>query len=77
MPTVRNAVDQVGGVMDRLTLSPTEVTRLEHLWQYHRRDCHHNGDVVIEYRSGGGIGTVTVLICGCKKELDITSYSEW
>jgi hypothetical protein len=56
---------------------PKEMDKLVNLWEFHRKDCDHKGAAAIEYRSGGGIGTVTVVICGCKKELDITDYHAW
>jgi len=58
-------------------ISPKEMTKLSHLWEFHRVNCDHKGDVKIELRSGGGIGTRTIVICGCKKEIDVTDYFSW
>lgn len=60
-----------------LTMNSKEMDKLVNLWEFHRKDCNHQGDVKIELRSGGGIGTVTIVICGCKKELDVTDYFSW
>lgn len=54
-----------------------EMDKLANVWEFHRFDCRNDGDVTIEYRSGGGIGTKTVAICGCGKEIDITDYFSW
>ena len=58
-------------------LSPNEMNELSHLWNFHRFDCHHHGDMKIEMLSGGGIGTVVMATCGCGKEMDVTDYSSW
>jgi hypothetical protein len=63
--------------MNKMTLGERELTKLANLWDFHKCDCNHRGDVTLEYRSGGGIGTVTVAICGCGKELDITDHTSW
>jgi hypothetical protein len=60
-----------------ISLGSVEVDKLTHLWEDHRRKCSNRGDARIELRSGGGIGTVTVLICGCGKELNVTDYGAW
>lgn len=60
-----------------MTFGPKEMDRISHLWEFHRKDCDHRADAIIEYRSGGGIGTVVVVICGCGKELDVTDYFSW
>jgi hypothetical protein len=57
-------------------LDPNEIARFMTLWNFHRTDCKHNGDVVIEQR-GCAIGTAAIVICGCGKELDITDYASW
>ena len=64
----------------RLSLGPKEMDKLCHLWEFHRNGvncCEHKGDVKVEYRSGGGIGTATFVICACGKEMDITDYFSW
>jgi hypothetical protein len=60
-----------------VALTPKEMDKLSHLWEFHRRDCDNKGGVKIEHRDGGGIGTVTVAICGCGKELNVTDYGCW
>jgi len=60
-----------------MNLRPRELDKLAHLWEYHRFDCANRGDAKIELRSGGGIGTVVVVICGCGKEFDVTDYHSW
>jgi hypothetical protein len=63
--------------MTGIRLYPSEMTKLANLWEFHWRDCRNQGDVKIEHRSGGGIGTRTVVTCRCGVELDITDYSMW
>ena len=63
--------------MDRLTLQPREMDKLAHQWDFHRFDCRNDGDMKIEYRYGGGIGTKVVAICGCGREMDVTDYRSW
>ena len=58
-------------------LSPKEMDKLAHLWEFHRLDCHHLGDMKIEMLSGGGIGTVVMAKCGCGREIDVTDYLSW
>ena len=61
-------------------LGTKEMDKLVHLWEFHRDGCggcENRKDVKIEQRSGGGIGTVTVFICGCGREVDITDYHSW
>jgi hypothetical protein len=60
-----------------VVLDISELEKAITLWNFHRTDCDHKGCVKIQHRSGGGIGTVTVVICGCGKELDVTDYSSW
>lgn len=60
-----------------LTLQPKEMNKLANLWDFHREDCAASGTVKIEHRSGGGIGTATVVTCGCGKEMDVTNYLSW
>jgi hypothetical protein len=60
-----------------VVLQPREMDKLAHLWDFHRFECHHNGDMKIEHRPGGGIGTKTVAICGCGREMDVTDYESW
>ena len=62
---------------DKFTLQPTEMMKLANIWEFHRKDCHDQADVLLEYRSGGRIGTAVFAICGCGKEMDITDYSSW
>jgi hypothetical protein len=58
-------------------LSLLEMYLLNRSWMDHRTKCDHNGDVTLDHKSGGGIGTVTHLTCGCGKIMDITDYSSW
>ena len=60
-----------------VVLDPKEMDKLAHLWEFHRSDCHHGGDMKIEMLSGGGIGTKTLATCGCGKEMDVTDYFSW
>jgi hypothetical protein len=60
-----------------VSLSPKEMDKLANLWEFHRTDCHDRKDMKIEYRPGGGIGTVMMAVCGCGKELDVTDYFSW
>ena len=60
-----------------MDLQPTELTKLSNLWDHHRHYCHDRGDVKIEYKDGGGIGTRVVATCGCGREFDCTDYSSW
>jgi hypothetical protein len=63
-----------------ISLSPKEMDKLAHLWEFHRNfmaGCKHNGCVKIELLSGGGIGTVVMVTCGCGKEIDVTDYYSW
>ena len=62
---------------DTMNLGPREMDKLVYLWEFHRCTCNHQGDACIELRSGGGIGTVVVVICGCGKEIDVTDYNSW
>jgi hypothetical protein len=59
-----------------LRLYPKEMDKLSRLWEFHKFDCSHQGVVRLEHRSGG-IGTVTVVTCGCGKEMDVTDYGSW
>lgn len=61
-------------------LNPEEMSKLIHLWEFHRlgvAGCKHEGDAKLEYKSGGGIGTVIIVTCGCGKEMDVTDYHSW
>jgi len=58
-------------------LDPKELDKLSHIWDFHRSDCKHEGFAKLEQRDGGGIGTATILICGCGREIDITDYLSW
>lgn len=58
-------------------LSPKEMDKLAHLWEFHRTDCHNTGDMKVCMLSGGGIGTVIMATCGCGKEMDVTDYHSW
>ena len=63
-----------------ITISPKEMTKLTHLWEFHRNcldGCKHEGDVNIQLLPGGGIGTVVVATCGCGKKMDVTDYHSW
>jgi hypothetical protein len=60
-----------------ITIGAKEMTKLAWLWDFHRDDCKHDGDMKIELRPGGGIGTAVVAVCGCGKELDVTDYYSW
>jgi hypothetical protein len=60
-----------------ISLSPKEMDKLVNLWEFHRSDCDHKGDMKIELRSGGGIGTVVMAVCACGKEMDATDYFSW
>ena len=60
-----------------MTISPREMDKLLWAWEFHRRDCTHQGDAKIEYASGGGIGTRLLLTCACGKEMDATDYHSW
>lgn len=60
-----------------VTLNPKEMDKLTHLWEFHREDCSDKRDMKIEHSSGGGIGTVTMAVCGCGKEMDVTDYLSW
>lgn len=62
---------------DRVVLAPNEMDKLVHLWEFHRIDCDHQGDVSIALLPGGGIGTVVAARCGCGKEMDVTDYHSW
>ena len=31
----------------------------------------------IEYKSGGGVGSVVIATCGCGKEMNVTDYRSW
>jgi len=61
----------------QVILSPKEMDKLITLWNFHRTDCDHQGNITITLLSGGGIGTVVMARCGCTKELDVTDYSSW
>lgn len=64
----------------KIKIEPSEMDKLCHAWEFHRKafkECVDKRDVTIEYRSGGGIGTRTFLVCGCGKEVDITNYHSW
>lgn len=74
---VRQSYSLVAEKDTHMILYCTEVTKLSNLWDHHRRDCKHEGGVKIELASGGGIGTRTIVTCGCGKELDITDYLNW
>ena len=60
-----------------VVLSPKEMDKLVSLWEFHRGDCRHQGDMKIEMLAGGGIGTVIQATCGCGKEIDVTDYFSW
>jgi hypothetical protein len=60
-----------------IVISPKEMDKLAHLWEFHRASCEHKGDMKIELRSGGGIGTVVMGKCGCGKEMNATDYFSW
>jgi hypothetical protein len=60
-----------------INISPKEMDKLAILWENHRYDCKHQGDMKIELLLGGGIGTVVKATCGCKHEMDITDYYSW
>lgn len=60
-----------------LKLSPKEMDKLTHIWEFHRADCDNKADAKIETRSGGGIGTKIIAVCGCGKEMDATDYFSW
>ena len=60
-----------------MTLGTREMDKLAWLWEFHRKNCQHQGDMKLEYRLGGGIGTATIAICACGQELDITDYFSW
>lgn len=60
-----------------VVLEPKEMDKLVNLWEFHRNSCEHKGDAKIEHLSGGGIGTVTKVTCGCGKEMDVTNYLSW
>lgn len=60
-----------------VVLSPKEMDKLANLWEFHRFECHHRGDMKIEHSSGGGIGTVTTATCGCGKQMNVTDYLSW
>lgn len=60
-----------------ITLSPKEMDKLAHLWEFHRDDCDHKGDMKIELLAGGGIGTKVLATCGCGREMDVTDYHSW
>lgn len=66
-----------GSFVALLRLSPKEMDKLAWLWQFHRKDCDHKGDVKLELSRGSGIGTTAIATCGCGKELDITDYYSW
>ena len=61
----------------KLLLGPKEMTKLANQWELHRTDCNHQGDMKIEYASGGGIGTRILATCGCGKVMDVTDYHSW
>lgn len=60
-----------------VTLSPKEMDKLVHLWEFHRQNCDSKADAKIELRPGGGIGTVVMGVCGCGRELNVTDYLSW
>ncbi len=60
-----------------VTLSPKEMDKLSHVWEFHRAYCTHVGNVKIEHLTGGGIGTVTKATCGCGAKMDVTDYYAW
>lgn len=60
-----------------IVLRPIEMEMLAGWYSMHNIFCHSQGDVVIEHKSGGGIGTVTVARCGCGNEINITDYESW
>lgn len=55
-----------------MNISPREMDKLSHMWDFHRFDCHNKGDMKIELRDGGGIGARVIGVCACGKELDAT-----
>jgi len=59
-----------------LTATPQELDRLGHLWEHHRFDCHHHGNVMIE-EIPGSIGTTKKVTCGCGEVFNITDYNSW
>lgn len=61
----------------KISMNPKEMTKLTHLWEFHRAECDHKGDAYVELRSGGGIGTATFVVCACGKEMNVTDYHSW
>ena len=59
-----------------LILTPKEVDKLATIWNFHRSDCSHQGDLKIELL-GSSIGTNVYATCGCGKEFNITDYDIW
>jgi hypothetical protein len=71
---------------DRVVLAPSELKELVYFATSHAKKelgklqffsylCDH--DVTIWHADGGGIGTRTLVKCGCGVERDITDYTLW
>lgn len=61
----------------KIALLPKEMDKATYLWEFHRKNCNHQGDVRIELSEGGGIGTVVKVLCACGIEMDVTDYFSW
>jgi hypothetical protein len=71
---------------DRVVLAPSELKNLMDFATgiYNHKDARPrlitylcNCDVTITHADGGGIGTRTLVKCGCGAEADITDYALW
>lgn len=60
-----------------VTLLPKEMDKLANVWEFHRRDCSHGGQMKIELLGASGIGTAVKATCACGKEMDVTDYYSW
>lgn len=43
----------------------------------HVNICSHQGDMSIRQSASSGIGTNTLVRCGCGAEKDVTDYASW
>jgi hypothetical protein len=68
---------------DSVTLAPRELRELIFFANTHHVQKSSlvaflcDRDMVISHADGGGIGTRTLVKCGCGAEKDITDYSSW
>lgn len=71
----RSSAATPGGV--GMLLLESEMDRLAAFWVGHSIECHARGNVELATRSGGGIGTITNVVCPCGFIFDITDYGAW